>query len=187
MTASIQVSPWVYAAWQAANPMALTLLIPQHRAVSANFCRRSGVGNDDVGSLQAGQVKGLAGSGADNGALPPGRIRLGKGIVADAGVDQILVDFIGNHQHVIGPADFRHLLNSAGLHTLPTGLWGLQSRKSLTPVAGNLLLKIPKIYFVFTVDQHQRVLDQLAPVAGNGVGKGRVFRRLNHYGIPPAG
>lgn len=96
-----------------------------------DFPAHLGIGGDDVGCLQTGDVEGLARGGAGDRMPQKLFVQRGERNVAMAVERQVAVDFVRYDRYPVPQADLPEAGKLFGVQARPAGLWGLHRKISL--------------------------------------------------------
>lgn len=141
--------------------------------------------NDVVAAHQACQVEGLGGRIDRHGAVPGVFADALGGGVLMAGQDDVGPDFIGDHHHVMLPAQFHELLHLPFFPDPAAGIVGGTKDGGVDVVFRNLLLHIGKIHAVGTAFvQDQRTVDDMVAVIVQAAGKAYVGGGVEEHIVP---
>ena len=143
------------------------------------------VGDQDVGALDAGQVEGLAGGGADD-AVHLGV--LGHIAVDDvlAGEDQIVVDFVGDDEDVVLLAESIQLLQFLSCPHTAAGVVGGAQQHS-PGLGGDCFFHGIPVHGVIAVLVMEGHIQQHTAFIGGGAKEGAVHRRAHQHFVAGLG
>ncbi|VTR68068.1 hypothetical protein DESC_690005 [Desulfosarcina cetonica] len=145
------------------------------------------VGNNDVGGVQAGQVEGLAGRGTHHGIIGERRVDGGKGRENHPFEDQVGMDLVSHHQHLVLPAD---LADTGQFLTGPHPSHGVvraAEDEQGDGRIGRLGFEIGEIHGVTAILQDQAAGNDLGPVVLDGSKKRVVDGPLDQDFFPRPG
>ena len=100
------------------------------------------VRNEDIGALDAGQIEGLAGGGADGADLPGLLGNRGQHGVLIAGHNQVVVNLVVDDKDIVASADFHHLFQLFPAPNLAHRVMGVAEEQNLGVWAGSQLLQL---------------------------------------------
>ena len=133
----------------------------------------------DVGNLDACNVEGLGGRDAGYGIAHQRLLQGGPGGVVVAGISELAVDFVGNHEHIAAEADLSH---AGKLFPGPDAAGGIvgvaQQQHPGFPRLGLEVFPVNGVGAVFVV---QGLVQLHALVVADGREKGVVARGLHHH------
>ena len=146
-----------------------------------------GVRNEDVGVLEAGDVEGFGGGGADDGALGRFFADGAEGGVGMAGVGEVFVDFIGHDFHAVGQADVRIFCELFFGPYAAHRVVGCAEEGELHISLHDFFFQVFEINFIMAVLQHQGAVHQSAAVFDDRIEEGVVYRLVDEDAVAGPG
>ncbi len=107
--------------------------------------------------------------------------------MADTGKSKVLMNLIGDNEHIMLEADICHALQFLGGPDPAHWVMGAAENKELDGIFLDLGLEILKIYSKSVALSNQGVFYQFTAIAKDSIGKGRVYRGLDENSVPWAG
>ena len=148
---------------------------------------RVGVGGEDVGHLQTGQVEGLAGRRAGHRVLTEPFVERGEGSIAESRHDQFAVDLVGDDEEVVAQADLADAPQLVGRPDPAGGVVGVAQQHEFHRRVGRTALEVLEVDAVAVAVEHQVALLGRAAAVGNGDVKVVVDRRLDQHLVSRTG
>lgn len=114
------------------------------------------IGNDDIAAGEAGHIVGFAGCHEGQAVIVTPRVEAQSGVMAHAGLpNQVAVDFIGNEDELVAPAESDQFGELGGIPCATDGIVGITEDEHASAL-GDGRLHGGKVEGVATVLDHKR-------------------------------